>query len=197
MSLTKFSLPIISAYLLALPGSLRAEPIKPAVTHCHSDEAIQFSCQVGKKTVSLCTGAKLSSITSLAYRYGFIGKVENEFIARPNNAHRFYGTVAPANPGELISQIWFDRSGIRYLLTECRGGGCGQSGSLAVLRGSQVLMHTPCAATSTESFDSFSRDFVSFDSDTGGGRSATELLVIGLDDNHLQKLFPPPRGVTW
>lgn len=183
--------------MLVLPISVLGQQLKSAVTHCHSDEVIQFSCQVATKTVSLCSGGKFGKITSLAYRYGFIGNVENEFVARTTNTHRFHGTASPANPGALVSQVWFERSGIRYLLTECLGGSCPQSGGLAVLRGSHVLMNKPCTPDDTESLDSFSRDFVLFDSDTGGGWSATELLVIGLDDNYLKKLFPLPRGVTW
>lgn len=197
MFLNSFPLDMVLFCMLAMPISILAQPIESAVTHCHSDEVIQFSCQVATKTVSLCSSGKFGSITSLAYRYGSIGKVENEFIARANNTHRFYGTASPANPGALVNQVWFERSGIRYLLTECVGGSCPQSGGLAVLRGSHVLMNKPCTPTDTETFDSFSRDFVSFDSNTGGGWSATELLIIGLDDNYLQKLFPLPRGVTW
>ena len=188
---------MVSACLLTLPINLLAEQINPTVTHCYSDEAVGFSCQVGKKTVSLCAGGKVGSVTSLSYRYGLIGKVENEFTARPDNSRRFRGVVAPANPNALISQVWFDRSGVRYLLAECSGGNCPQTGKLAVLRGSRILMNKDCAPATAERFDGFSRDLVTFGAADGQGRSATELLVIDLDDNHLQKLYPSPRGMAW
>ena len=197
MYLTKFSLATVSACLLVLPISLLAQPINTTVTHCHPDEAIVFSCQVGKKTVSLCSGGEAGSITSLTYRYGLVGKVENEFTARPDNARRFHGVVAPANPNAEIRQVWFDRGGVRYLLAECSGGNCPQTGKLAVLRGSRILMNKDCAPATAERFDGFSRDLVTFGAADGQGRSATELLVIDLDDNHLQKLYPSPRGMTW
>ena len=174
-----------------------AQPIKKSATHCFSAETIQFSCQIGRKTVSLCTLNEKKTITSLTYRYGSIGKVENEFSARLNNNNRFYGTASPANPHEFVKQVWFDRGGSRYLLTECLGGGCAQSGRLAVLRGKRILINRPCAATEAQRFDSFSRDLVSFNTSTGGGWSATELLIVGLDDNSLEKLFPLPPGITW
>ena len=197
MYLTKFSLAMVTIYTLALPINLVAQPIKSVVTHCHPDEAIQFSCQIGKKTVSLCTSGKLGSITSLTYRYGLIGKIENEFIARPDNARRFRGFVAPANPRALISQVWFDQSGIRYLLAECSGSNCPQTGKLAVLRGSRILMNKDCDPPTAKRYDGFWGDLVSFGADDGPGRSATELLVIDQDDNYLQKLYPIPRGMTW
>lgn len=179
------------------PIGIFAQPIKTAVTHCYAVETIQFSCQIGRKTVSLCSHNEKKTITSLTYRYGLIGEVENEFSARPTNKNRFYGTAAPANPDELIKQVWFNRGGLRYLLTECLGGGCAQSGRLAVLRGGRILMNEPCTATEAKRFDGFSRDLVSFNTSTGGGWSATELLIVGLDDNSLEKLFPLPPGITW
>ena len=197
MYLTQFSLATASACLLVLPISLLAQPINATATHCHPEETIQFSCQIGKKTVSLCTGDKLGSITSLTYRYGLIGKIENEFIARPDNVRRFHGFVAPANPNAEIRQVWFDRGGLRYLLAECRGGNCPQTGKLAVLRGSRILMNKDCAPPTAKRYDGFWGGLVSFGADDGPGRSATELLVIDQDDNHLQKLYPIPRGMTW
>ena len=183
--------------LLVSAFDIPAQTNKAATTHCQLNEVVRFSCQIDRKTVSLCTGSTHGKITSLAYRYGTISKIENQFVARPNNSHRFYATEAPANPDELIKQVWFDRNGIRYLMTECLGGGCAQSGRLAVLRGREVLMNKPCTRSDGEKFDSFSKDFLSFNSATENGWSATELMIIGLDDNSLEKLFPPPLGKTW
>ena len=66
-----------------------------------------------------------------------------------------------------------------------------------MLRGRKVLMNKPCIRTDTEKFDSFSKDFLSFNSETKNGWSATELMIVGLDDNSLEKLFPPFPGKTW
>ena len=85
--------------VLASSGSIDAKLNFNAVTRCTTDERVQYSYQFGSKVVSLCGGGTVGPLTSLAYRYGEIGNVENEFVARPENTNRFFGTVSPANPG--------------------------------------------------------------------------------------------------
>lgn len=177
-------------------GCAFAQPSK--VTHCLPEERIQFSCRIGTKVVSLCAGGEIGDATSLAYRYGIIGKIENEFIARHNNNNRFYATAMPASPRAAIKQVWFNRGEIRYLLTECTGGSCPQQGGLAVLRGSRVLMNGRCKYEIADDLGSFSRELVFFDlGEKWNVHSATPLLKISEEDNYLEKLFPSPPGVFW
>jgi hypothetical protein len=179
------------AVLAALSVSARvlAQPAGATGTHCRTDERVQFSCQIGSKTVSLCAEGKTGAITSLAYRYGLRGKIENEFVARPDNSNRFFGSVSPVHPGASVSQIWFDRGHVRYLLTECVGGRCPHGAGLAVLRGDRVLMNGHCVNSAENDLAWFSRDLVTFGSDAAGSRSATELLRIEDADNELDKIY--------
>ena len=179
-------------------GGPLAETTRTGPTHCHFDERIQFSCRIGIKIVSLCAGGEAGATTSLAYRFGRIGKVENEFIARLSNKNRFYATVMPANPRAAVKQVWFNRGAIRYLLTECVGGSCPQEGGLAVLRGHRVLMNGRCKHEMQDDLGSFSRELVFFDlGEKWNVQSATPLLEISDEDNYLDKIFPSPPGVFW
>lgn len=180
-------LAVLSSLLLA-PG--RAAPVaNPAITHCAADERVQFSCRIGAKTVSLCAAGKDRAVSSLVYRYGVPGKVENEFLARSDNAHRFYASVAPASPGASVRQVWFDRGALRYLLTECIGGNCPKRAGLAVLRGDHVVVNARCVPADDNDLGWFSRDVVNFGSDTASSQSATDLLQMQDTDNMIDKLY--------
>ena len=182
----------------ALTGSIAAQSIIAVVTHCQPDERVQYSCRIGKKTVSLCGGGTAGALTSLIYRYGAIGKIENEFVARPETNNRFFGSVGPANPGASISQVWFDKGEVRYLLTECTGGNCPKGGGLAVLRHDRILTNTPCADSESDDLSLFSNDLVRFTSRVESSRSATELLIIQeVHAYDVNKLFPTKDGPRW
>lgn len=188
---------MLALVTLTLAKSVLSQQTKIPTTHCHANERVQFSCRIGSKVVSLCAGSDVSKPAFLSYRYGLINKIENEFTARPDNKNRFYATVMPANPRAAVKQVWFDRVGIRYLLTECVGGNCPQEGGLAVLRGDRVLMNGKCKYEMEANVGWFSDELVTFDlnSSPWNARSTTELLVIVETDNYLEKLFPSPPGV--
>lgn len=175
-------------WLPLTPG--RAVPAAgPASSHCTVDERVQFSCRIGAKTVSLCAAGAAGAITSLVYRYGVPGKVENEFLARSDNHHRFYASVAPAAPGASVRQVWFDRGALRYLLTECVGGNCPGRAGLAVLRGGHAVMNARCMRVAENDLGWFSRDLISFGSDAASSRSATDLLQMEDADNLIETLY--------
>ncbi|NOU14121.1 MAG: hypothetical protein HOO92_09195, partial [Methylococcaceae bacterium] len=139
------------------------------------------------------------TITALSYRYGLPGKVENEFTARADNANRFFATVSPASPGALVTQVWFDRGDVRYLLTECTGGNCPQDGGLAVLRGDKVLMNAHCAHSVEGDQPGFASELITFGSEEDSMRddnmrSNTKLLKIEDTGIDIYTLFPNKHG---
>ena len=182
---------LVGAAALAFePASASAPAAASAsATHCQPGERVQFSCAVGAKTVSLCARGEPGAVVALAYRYGLPGKVENEFVARPDNRNRFSGTVSPARPGASVAQVWFDRGDTRYLLTECTGGNCAQRAGLAVLRGERLLMTAACGRVAENDLAWFARDLVKFGADAAGSRSATELLRIEDADNDIVRIY--------
>lgn len=184
--------------IITFSSSLYAQFTKTGLSHCRRGERIQFSCRIGVKMVSLCGGGVAGPLKSLIYRYGTLGKIENEYIAHPDNTNRFFGSVAPANPGASISQVWFEKGEMRYLLTECIGGNCPRGGGLAVLRRDRVLMNVPCNNSEKDNFASFSNELVEFTSRVKTSRSATELLTIeeaGIYD--VNELFPTRGDPRW
>ena len=160
--------------------------------HCGVNERVVFSCQVGAKTVSLCSAGHDPQIASLTYRYGRRGKVENEFIANAENRRRFFATASPLKPGASINQVWFDSGDTRFLVTECVGGRCPYQGGLAVLRGDKLLMRQRCARSETDTA-AFSRQIITFGSDSVDSRSRTPLIQIDDADNGLAKIYATKR----
>ena len=57
-----------------------------AGTHCNENENVIFSCDVGKKIVSVCSSKNLSN-PAMQYRFGRIGNIEASVPSNPNNFH--------------------------------------------------------------------------------------------------------------
>ena len=57
-----------------------------AGTHCNENENVIFSCDVGKKIVSVCSSKNLSN-PAIQYRFGRIGNIEASVPSNPNNFH--------------------------------------------------------------------------------------------------------------
>lgn len=186
--------------VLSTPSAAFGQAGDPAQSHCLAEERIQFSCHINTKVVSLCATGEPGAITALSYRYGLPGKVENEFVARADNANRFFATASPVSPGALVTQVWFDRGDVRYLLTECLGGDCPQEGGLAVLRGDRVLMNARCGRFIEGDQPVFAGGLIMYGPsensprDADKMRSTTELLKIEEEDNNLNALFPNKHG---
>ena len=155
------------------------------VSQCGAGESVFFSCQVGSKIVSLCSIGKSGAI---AYRYGPRGKVENEYLAAPDNGNRFQGNVSPASPGASVRQVWFTRDDFKYLLTECVGGDCPRSAGLAVFHGDKVIMNATCARK-RDDVAWFSHDMVNFGSDLKTSTSKTDLLHLDDMDNAIEEIY--------
>lgn len=188
--LLQLQLLLLPVWALSQPASAPLQTTRPLpASHCLADESVQFSCQIGAKTVSLCASGPAAAIQSLSYRFGLLGRVENTFVARPDNNQRFHGTVAPAGPGASVNQVWFDRDKLRLLLTECIGGNCPKGTGLAVPSPDRVLMNAACARSADNNLAWFSRGLVQFGSDANSSRSTTDLLRIEDDDNEVNRLY--------
>lgn len=174
--------------LWAAPMAIGAETA--TISHCTAQERVFFSCQVGKKIVSICAFKKSGEIEKLSYRYGVLGKIENEYVASMHNQHRFFGDVKPAAPQATVDQTWFTSGDTRYLLTACTGGDCSHAAGLTVFRRERMLSNTRCAET-TNSQPSFDPEVVEFGANFDKSRSNTKLLILIEDDNSLEKIYPP------
>ncbi len=172
----------------AAPGFAKASP-PAAVSLCHPDEAVRFSCPIGRKLVSLCAAGKSGASESLSYRYGAARHIEKTFVASADNGRRFHGTVSPARPGASVSQVWFDLGEVRYLLSACTGGSCAFRAGLAVFQGDRILMNARCDRAGDGDLAWFSSDLVKFGSGAADSASATSLLLIEDVDNDIVRLY--------
>ena len=170
------------------PGFAMDSP-PAAVSLCQPDEAVRFSCPIGRKLVSLCAAGKPGAPEALSYRYGAVRHVEKTFVASTDNGRRFYGTVSPARPGASVSQVWFDQGEMRYLLSACTGGSCAFHAGLAVLQGDRILMNARCDRAKGDDLAWFSSDLVRFGSGAADSASATSLLQIEDSDNDIVRLY--------
>lgn len=176
---------------LLTTGCVPARAGQPASTptnHCLPEENVAFSCQVGPKLVSLCSRPTAGQISALAYRYGLPGAVENEYVATPGNAHRFFGTVSPLSPRAWISQVWFTRGDVKYLIMECVGGDCPASARLTVMQGDKIVSNKQCQRTADDRAW-FSPDLVKFGDSLEESRSNTVLLRLVAEENPVERVF--------
>lgn len=173
-----------------------ATPAYPAAgaTQCMPQETVFFSCETGKKVVSLCGTGKPGAIDAVAYRYGEPGKVELEYRATAAGGLLFHGQVEPAAPNASVHEVWFDKGDTRYLITTCEGGDCAYGAGLAVLRKGKILSKQRCVRTSPDRafFDSGLVDFGSA-ADLSDSKSHTPLLRLEQDENLIEQLYPPSR----
>ncbi|WP_423601234.1 hypothetical protein [Roseateles sp. MS654] len=183
--------------LIAVAGLALAFPTFALATDsdtlCKPEEAVVFNCFTGKKTASLCASPTEAAPTALAYRYGTSQKIENEYIATPTNGKTFGATVSPAAPRAWVSQVWFDRSSYRYLMTECVGGDCPYHAGLTVLNGERIAMNASCQQPRGVRLPAFSRELVKFGSNPGDSQSTTPLLRIEEADNGAYELYKPAK----
>ncbi len=184
-------MPVAAVLVVCQSLAVAAEP--NAGSLCKPDEAVVFNCFTGKKTASLCASPTEAAPTMLAYRYGAGSTVENEFVATAANGQNFSGTVAPAAPRAWVSQVWFERSSYRYLMTECVGGDCSHSAGLTVFKGERMLMNAACQRRPGSPLAAFSSELVKFGSGAADSQSSTPLLRIEDADLGAYELYAPRK----
>jgi hypothetical protein len=89
---------------------------------CSNTEVVYFSCETGKKIISLCSSSKVERTPYMEYRYGTNKKVELKYrgFSAPN--YGFYRTeiLYASNSSKII---WFKNQDTNYLLNlPMRGG---------------------------------------------------------------------------
>ena len=75
-----------NSYIEEIQEETNLESYEIAGTHCNENENVIFSCDVGKKIVSVCSSKNLSN-PAIQYRFGRIGNIEALVPSNPNNFH--------------------------------------------------------------------------------------------------------------
>ena len=183
----KTSLLIISLLSFSAYGAERNES-----THCKDHEDIVFSCQIGKKILSVCASGKTRPSQSIEYRYGTKEKIEMTYAANNSNKNRFHALSETIDPKENVNELWFGIGGTEYVVTSCVGGNCRHTAGLIVFKKKnnleKVIMSKGCEYSSS-GYNSFSSDIVDFDNE----RSLSDLVIYGEGGFDLESLYPTKR----
>ncbi len=148
-----------------------------AQTLCNPEEAVEFSCPVKQKVVSLCVSRQADRVSQIVYRFGVAERIEHEYFATLSNGKVFYFDVAPAGTFASIRQVWFDKGPYRYMMTECLGRACPFQRGLTVYNQDQILMNERCS----EPAKAFSSDLVDFSSSARKSTVKTSLIRSGAE----------------
>lgn len=129
-----------------------------ASSHCSTEEAVVFSCSVGRKTVSVCASADLSPTAgSLQYRFGAIS-------ASPLEMNYPEPSVRPASviqAGSLMysggggAYLRFAKGDYAYVVYTGGGKGWDKEG-VAIERSGKITTSFPCK---DEAVSILGRDF--------------------------------------
>ncbi|WP_310390147.1 hypothetical protein [Roseateles sp.] len=154
---------------------------------CSPRQQVVFHCSLGAKSVSLCAVTNGQRATTLEYRYGTQAKLE--LTQEASTAQPFKAMQSQLTPGARVRQVWFDRGGYTYLLSQCIGGACPYSAGLAVLQGEKVVMNRRCMRTADDRA-SFVPELARFGGDAASSEAKTELLVFEDMDLGVERLYP-------
>ena len=180
---------VLAGAALALAGTAAmAADLMPASTAlCSPRQQVVFHCSLGAKSVSLCAVMDGQRVTTLDYRYGTRAKLELTQVA--STAQPFKATQSQLAPGARARQVWFDRGGYTYLVSQCVGGACPYSAGLAVMQDEKVVLNRRCVRTADDRA-SFVPDLAHFGSDAASSEAKTGLLVFDDVDLGVERLYP-------
>lgn len=98
---------VLAPLLLSLcfaPVAIGAD--SSVISHCATNEDVFFSCPIKTKIVSVCAVRNRGVIERLSYRYGALGKIENQYTVSEHNQNRFFGNVERRFGWQALRQIY-------------------------------------------------------------------------------------------
>ena len=119
-------------------------------SHCSAKEQILFSCNTGRKTVSVCASPDLSPTAgSLQYRFGRRGAPELLYPAAGADWRQVTrgGTLTFSGGGGAY--LSFAKEPYRYVVYTAIGKGWGQKAGVVVEKGGKRLTSLPCTDKET------------------------------------------------
>ena len=117
-------------------------------TYCRPPESPIFSCNFGKKRVSVCAGDRL-----LTYRYGTVGKAVPEMQISSNGKDgRVHSDYVVGGGGGQQTSLRFSNGNTHYIVFSGYAGSLTDSpgkqwSGLDVLNGSTSVRNTQCGGT--------------------------------------------------
>lgn len=128
----RHSLHLAPALLVLAACVAQAQPARPAPfpTHCKPGEHSVVNARMGRtsktgqhekngKIMSLCASSTAEPFSSLAYRYGPLGKVEIERLATPKDRFKVFSRSTGPRMGEDI--VHFSSGSFNYYVVIAQG----------------------------------------------------------------------------
>jgi hypothetical protein len=135
-------------------------------THCKSEEQVIFSCNVGKKVVSICASDTLGPASGTAqYRFGALGKIELKIPAQPQHPTTFSRLGVMRGPAWADTHIRVANGEYAYTVYEGEGRGWQRSGVL-VAKNDQTLANLSCVSPRQGLFSEIVSDSQAFVNET-------------------------------
>lgn len=108
-----------SMILALMAGATPTLADAAAVSFCDAGEKVFFTCQIGKKTLSLCGSQKVDAQSGyLQYRFGVLGQVPElsypSDFDHPRKRFRYYFDLGSAKASSF--QVSFELQGNRYVV---------------------------------------------------------------------------------
>ncbi|MBK6865727.1 MAG: hypothetical protein IPG91_20560 [Ideonella sp.] len=178
-----------AALALACGLAGAADLAPPSAALCKPAQKVLFHCSFGAKAVSLCADMAGERIATLGYRFGTPERIELAQDAASDAVPHFNATFATLAPGASVRQVWFERRGYTYLISQCVGGSCPHDAGLAVLRGDKLLANRHCLR-SADDRAWFAPELARFGREAAASQAMTPLLVFDDVDNGVERLYP-------
>lgn len=150
----------VSMLMLVLLSLLSSGTATAQESHCVPGEQVVFSCDTGKKVVSVC-----ASSNGIQYRYGALGSVEIHYPAKKLAMYDgvlYRGLLTFSGGG--AEYVRFINDSYEYVVYAGQGRGWSQDGLLAVKAG-KVVSRKTCAGVPSMNFSLLDEQGVPQDGD--------------------------------
>lgn len=135
----------LPAWLIGSVCLLVNAPAFAAGTHCTQAEDTVFSCNLGRKTVSVCAAKTLSATSGyVQYRFGVLGKPELTYPQLNVTAKSVIQARTLMFSGGGGAYLRFNNGPTSYIVYSAIGKGWGNKDGVAVERAGKTLAHFDC-----------------------------------------------------
>ena len=130
-------------------------PMATAQTHCSAAERSIFSCEIGRKVLSLCSSPDLDESKGwLQYRFGALDKLDLVFPEKPEHPKKHFRSVRNYSSAEqvLIQELGFKKGSTGYTVYREETKGKKEAGVYVTVNGKDTYLKCK-SPKGTEEFD--------------------------------------------
>jgi hypothetical protein len=137
--------PLLSAAVLLVLSTAIASPAAAASSQCAPPERTLFSCDTGRKVVSVCASPELTTDRGwVQYRFGSLGAPELAYPATDSDWRRATRGGVLSFSGGGGAWLAFARGAYRYVVYTAIGKGWGEKAGVEVQKDGKRLAALRC-----------------------------------------------------